>query len=471
MNRSTFRILAAATLTLAAVGAFAQSGPAPAYPLRLSADGRYVVDQANRPFFLNGEAAWALLAQTLPEEAEAYLADRARKGYNAVLVTLVEHKFAVNAPANRAGVQPFKEPGNFNTPNEPYFAHADWLVTKAAEHGIAVLFVPLYPGYKCGDEGWCAEIKQNSPLTMRDYGRYLGNRYKGFPNVLWVVGGDADPFAHGLDKHFREFVAGLREVDTVHLITAHNAPEQSAMDVWTNEPWLSLNNVYTYRDSYPKALSEYRRQGAKPFFLMETAYENEHGSTPQSLRRQAYWTVLSGGAVGHIFGNCPIWSFGAPSAATFCKSSAWQEHLGSDGSTTLAYLGRLFGSRAFHLLVPDADHRVLTAGYESGATYAAAARAGDGSSVIAYLPTRRAVTLDMTRISGAAARAWWFDPRTASATEIGTFPTSGAAVFTPPADGDWVLVVDDATRNLGAPGDRTGGAVPPAAPSNLRLVE
>lgn len=434
------------------------------YSIRLSPDGSYLVDQANRPFFMNGDTAWSLIAQLSQTDANTYLSDRAQKGFNLVLVNLIEHKFATNAPANIAGQAPFTTPGDFNTPNEAYFAHSDWVIKKAAEKGIVVLLAPLYLGYGCGSEGWCAEVKGSSLATMRNYGRYVGNRYKNFPNIIWLIGGDTDPVTNGVAEKVREFVSGIQEVDNTHMFTAHNAPEQAAMDVWPSESWLNINNVYTYNDAYPIALAQFNRAGAKPFFLMETYYENEHSSTPLSLRRQAYWTVLSGGIVGHIFGNCPIWGFNAPSSSSFCAAGTWQSQLSSAGSSTLAYMGRLFASRAFYKLVPDQEHSVLTGGYQSGTTYAAASRASDGSSIIAYIPTSRTVTINLTQIAGTSARAWWFNPRTAAATLINTYPTSGATTFTPPDTNDWVLVLDNASLNLPAPGTSL------ISPKNLRII-
>jgi hypothetical protein len=444
-----------------------QTSGAPNYPLKLSSNGSYLVDHGNQPFFMNGDTAWSLIAQLSQADAGTYLSDRAQKGFNLVLVNLIEHKFAKNAPANLAGQAPFTTGGDFNTPNEAYFANADWVINKAAEKGLVVLLDPLYLGYGCGSEGWCAEVQASSLATMRSYGRYVGNRYKNFPNIIWLIGGDTDPVASGVGAKVREFVAGVQDFDTTHLFTAHNAPEQAAMDVWTSEPWLNLNNVYTYGNAYPVALTQFNRTGAKPFFLIETAYENEHSSTPLSLRRQAYWTVLSGGIAGHIFGNCPIWHFNAPSASSFCASATWQSQLNSTASTTLAYLGRLFLSRAFNMLVPDQTHSVLTVGYQSGTTYAAAARASDGSSVIAYIPTSRAVTIDLSQIAGTSARAWWFNPRTAATTLINTYPTSGTTTFTPPDSNDWVLVLDNDSLNLPAPGTLTQIL---SAPTNLRII-
>ena len=61
--------------------------------------------------------------------------------------------------------------------------------------------------------------------------------------------------------------------------------------------------------------------------------------------------------------------------------------------------------------------------------------------------------VDLGALGGAAARGWWYDPRTGVASEIGTFPVQGEQTFMPPADGpDWVLVVDDAGQGFDAPG-------------------
>ncbi len=438
----------------------AQPGP-PAYPVKLSSDGLYLVDQEGRPFFTNGESAWSLIAQLSREDVEFYLENRRQKGFNLVLANLVEHRFSTNAPGNFYGVQPFTTSGNFGTPNEAYFAHADWVLTKAAEKGLVVLLDPLYLGWECGIDGWCAEVKASSFATMRSYGRYLGARYRSFPNIVWLVGGDTDPVANGVAEKVREFVEGVRENDTVHLFSAANAPEQAAVDPWPSEPWLNLNNIFTYVDAYPAALQQFNRLPFKPFFLLETYYENEHSSTPLSLRRQAYWTVLSGGILGHIFGNCEIWGF----SRGYC-TGPWKPQLESAGSQTLPLVGRLFTSRPFYQLVPDQTHQVLTSGYQSGSTYAATARTTNGSTIIAYVPTQRAVTIDLTKVAGSSAKAWWFNPRSGTPTLVGTFPTSGPTVLMPPDQNDWVLVVDDASLNLPAPGPFAN----PAPPSNLRIV-
>lgn len=62
----------------------------------------------------------------------------------------------------------------------------------------------------------------------------------------------------------------------------------------------------------------------------------------------------------------------------------------------------------------------------------------------------------MDRLAGGTVRASWYDPRVATSQVIGTYPNTGTRPFTPPSSGagnDWVLVLDDASRNFPLPGD------------------
>jgi hypothetical protein len=94
---------------------------------------------------------------------------------------------------------------------------------------------------------------------------------------------------------------GLRASDGgAHLFTAHWSAETSAQD--PGAAGLDLNATYAYAPVYDKSLADHLRPGALPHFLIETACELEHDSTPRSLRAQAYYALLTG-AVGQMFGN------------------------------------------------------------------------------------------------------------------------------------------------------------------------
>ena len=324
---------------------------------------------------------------------------------------------------------------------EKYFTHADWVIRKAAENGIQVLLYPMYLGYKGTDEGWVEEALANGPEKCLDYGRYLGKRYKDFDNIIWLMGGDRHP---GPALEDVDMVAlGIKEYDQRHVFSAHCDPEHSAVDDFSGGRWLDFNTTYTYEIVHAKLLQDYKRTPAMPFILIESSYEGEHNASDVQIRRQAYWAVLCGG-FGHVLGNRPIWLF----------DPGWQKAMDLPGSVSMQFWGELFHSRSWYDLIPDQKHEVVTSGLGEfrGLDYLAAARTSDGSTVIAYMPTSRTIHVDMSKVSGNQVKAWWFDPRNGRAAAAGMFPSSGTHEFTPPGEGDWVLVLDDAAKQLPAPG-------------------
>jgi hypothetical protein len=248
---------------------------------------------------------------------------------------------------------------------------------------------------------------------------------------------------------------GIKEHDKHHLFTAQCAPEFSAVDVFSGGGWLDVNTTYTYSIIHQKCLMDYNRTPVLPYLLIESTYEGEHNASEAQIRRQAYWAILCGG-FGHVFGNWPIWGFGwrAPLGHHRRLGTDWKASLDSPGATSMMHWGNLFRSRAWHELVPDQKHEVVTGGLGEfrGLDYLGVARTADGSTFIAYMPTSRKITIDMSRISGSKAKAFWFDPRIGKTTNAGEFPTKGTREFIPPGEGDWALVLDDTSKGLPPPG-------------------
>lgn len=418
-------------------------------PLTVSANHRYLVDQNRVPYLLQGDAGWSLIVAPNDEEVEQYLRNRRDKGFNAVLVELIEHKYSKKPPLNAAGDAPFLTPGDFTTPNEKYFAHADWVIRKAGEYGLQVLLTPIYLGYLGTDEGWIEEIKKLEPEKCLEYGQYLGKRYKDFDNIIWVMGGDRNP--SDVIEKVDLIALGIREFDKRHLFTAHGNSEPSTPEQFGSGGWLNVNSSYSCETVHERLFRDYNHQPVLPTFLIESCYEGEHNSSEVQIRRQAYWAVLCGG-FGHIFGNNPLWHFEGPSLYPF--EGTWEQAMDLPGSKSMMHWGKLFRSRRWFDLIPDQKHEVVTAGIGEflGNDYLAAGRTLDGNTVIAYMPTKRTIKVDMSKVSGARAVARWFDPSSGRVTEAGAFPTAGILEFTPPAEGDWVLVLDDASQKLPPPG-------------------
>ncbi len=422
--------------------------------LHVSSNGRYLKRADGTPFLMAGDTAWSLIAQLSKTDADYYLQTRSDMGFNLILVNLIEHRLADNAPANYYGDQPFTGKV-FTTPNEAYFAHADYVIGSAAEKGLYVLLDPLYIGWECGPDGWCSDIRASSENDMRAWGRYVGNRYKGYDNIIWLIGGDVNPPSDIKDR-IRAYVAGIEEEDPNHLFTAHNVRGQMAIDPWPSEEWLTVNDVYTTDDALnANAKRAYDVSPAMPFFLLESYYEYEHGATLQELHEQAYAMVLSGG-FGSIFGNCPLWSLGSTTVSAYCTLTDWKTQLHSTGSEDAIRAKNLLLSREWDALVPDFGHIVMTGGYGTLGQddYATAALTSGGSTFIAYLPSQRAVTVNTGAISGGSIRSWWYNPRDGTYVDLGTATKVSTRTYTTPASSgpDWVLVVDDASAGYGPPG-------------------
>lgn len=418
-------------------------GIAASLPLRIGPTGRYLVDPAGAPVLLHTDTAWGLIVAVDRADATLYLNDRQARGVNAVIVNLIEHtsygSFTwADAPKNRAGDAPFLTPGDFTTPNERYFAHVDWVLAQAEARGMTVLLTPAYLGYAKSAQSWYKEYLANGVEKCREYGRYLGRRYRDRLNIVWVMFGDRDP--DDSEPMINALAEGIHEMAPAHLMTAHFHSGHSARAM-TRASWLTLDLAYTNDVTQTLCLEEYARTPPMPFLLFEAHYENEWRSVVADQRRQAY-TALLCGAMGQALGNLPLWKFGI----------GWQEALNSPAAQQMVHVRALFLSRAWHELVPDVDRTVIYA-KGGGAKFIPGARTRNGETVIAYVPVGGAeVRVDMTKLSGDWVRAWWFNPRDGTATLINDYRASAMQKFVPPDGQDWVLVLDDASKRFRLPG-------------------
>ena len=418
-----------------------QPGASP-FPLVMSPNRRYLLNSRGEPFLIHGDTAWSLIADLSREEADIYLQDRAARGFNTLLVNLIEHQFARKAPRNYYGAEPLTRRGDFSTPNEAYFAHADYVLRRARELGFTVLLVPAYLGYGGGSEGWYQELTANSSSALLAYGRFLGQRYRAFDNIIWTHGGDYNPPNRNV---VRRIVEGIRQYDADALTTAHTAPESAAVDYWGGDSWLTLNNIYTYGPVYSAAWAQYRRSGPMPFFLLESAYEYEQGASTTRLRTQAYHALLSG-AAGHVFGNNPIWHFSSP--GLYSAPVTWRQALNSPGSRSMQHLKSLFDSVPWWTLEPDMQGQLITSGARSGQDRAVAAYSADGSLALAYVPSIRDVTFNLRALAGPRVSATWYDPSNGTYSTAAGSPFSGngprvlrAPRYNSAGTGDWVLIL------------------------------
>jgi YD repeat-containing protein len=120
----------------------------------------------------------------------------------------------------------------------------------------------------------------------------------------------------------------------------------------------------------------------------------------------------------------------------------------------MRHVRNLMLSRPFLTRVPDQTLLASPAG--DGADHVQATRDADGSYAFVYLPTGRRVSVDLRKLRGPKLKAWWFDPRTGTATAAGEIASDAPREFDPPGEpgrgNDWVLVLDDASSGFPPPG-------------------
>jgi uncharacterized protein DUF4038/collagenase-like protein with putative collagen-binding domain len=411
------------------------------FPLHISPDRRRLLDADGLPFLVQGDAAWSIIANLPLEDAVRYLDDRRAKGFNTVLVNLIEHLFSHDPPRDLAGREPFTTPGDMSTPNDAYFDAAERVLEACTERGFLVVLAPTYIGYRhergggvsSHMDGWYDEIVATGPDGCRRYGEYLGRRFGRFANIMWCIGGDWHPDASrpGLDAT----AAGIRSAGVKTLFTAHVHPETSPLEAFAGSDWLDVNVTYTYGIVHQEMIKDWRRDPAWPFFLVESTYEGEHNASELQIRRQAWWSVLCG-ANGHIMGNHPIWLFW----------TGWQAALDLPGSVAMARWGGFFRSLRWADLRPDVDRRILTGGLgeSRGLDRATAAVSADGSTAVIYTPARRPLEVQLSGMTGPRLSIEWFEPATGHRMSGGLVATEGTAWFTPPFAEDAVLVLTTA---------------------------
>jgi hypothetical protein len=451
-------------------GAPAAGGAAPASELALSVsgDGRHLVDAEGEPFFWLGDTAWSMANNLDRDEVELYLDTRVEQGFNVIQTVAVFPQAGGDDP-NRYGDRPYNgglenlvvtegaDPGDDT--QYDFWDHLDFVIAEAAERGLRVALLPAWADKQVGEV-----VTEDNAAA---FGEFLGARYPD-GQVIWVMGGDEG--ADGVEDVWRELARGVAIGDTggedysTTLMTYHPIGDRSSADWFHDDEWLDFNMVqgghclrYQLRQEIVE--STYGESPAKPFLDGEPIYE-EHPycwkpgdgySTPQDVRRDAYWSVFAG-AAGHTYGHHSVWQFTSDERpAVLDARGKWSDALGDEAAGQMRHLKALMESRPYTTAVPDDD--LLPSGAGSGTERLVATRAGDGAFLMVYSPDGAAFEADLSAIPGGQARTWWFDPRTGEATDAGSAPTS-EGTFTPPSRDDWVLVADDPSRGFEAPGSR-----------------
>ena len=154
--------------------------------LEVTKDGHYLQFADGSPFFWLGDTGWELFHRlTLPEIKE-YLDNRSAKGFTVIQAVVLAEFGGLRKP-NQYGQLPLinSDPA---TPNNQYFEVIDSAIHMARQRN---LFIGLLPSW--GDKiikAWGEGPVVFDSTNAYSYGKWLGNRYKNEPNIIWILGGD-----------------------------------------------------------------------------------------------------------------------------------------------------------------------------------------------------------------------------------------------------------------------------------------
>jgi len=424
--------------------------------LQVSDNGRFLQHANGDPFFYLGETAWEFFHRLSYEEADMFLENRREKGFTVIQAVILAEENGLIAPSINGEV-PLVDL-DLNKPNEKYFLFVDSLVELAASKGLYMGLLPTW-GDKV-DKKWGQGPVIFNPENAYTYGKYLGNRYKDQNNIIWINGGDRE--CKGNEEVWDALARGIRSVDNNHLMTFHPMGPGSSSECFQEADWLDFNMHQSghgdrYIPNYRKVMADYALSPVKPCMDAEPIYESHPFSwNPKNgiagadeVRRAAYWALFSG-AHGHTYGNHCIWQFYSEKVKPVnYPPMQWFEALDLPGAWDMIHVRRLMESRPMLHRYPDQS---IIFGSAGGTVDHIAATQGDGYAFI-YLPSNHEVIVEFRHIKGEAFKTWWFNPRNGEAIFIKDIEGRPRESFRVPVTGvDWVLVIDDASRNFAEPG-------------------
>ena len=443
--------------------------------LKVSDNHRFLVTSEGKPFFYLGDTAWELFHRLDRADADTYLEKRAGQGFSVVQAVAIA-EFDGHTVPNAYGHLPLTDldparPAVTPGPDNDYWDHVDHIVNQANAKGLYVGFLPTWGRY------WHLRPNDAKQLFTKEnaeiYGQWLGERYKD-NGIIWILGGDRSVNTEEHKEILRAMARGLIKGDGgKHLITFHPNGGQGSSKWFHGDEWLSFNmrqngHGTEFTGRYDNTKRDYDLEPTKPVIDGEPIYEghpisfnakNLGHSIAADVRRPLYWDLFSG-AFGHTYGHHSVWGFWKPGVVPINDPlMPWTEAVDQPGANQMIHGKRLIESRPFLSRVPDdsliVTDRVATSVPGAGRYRFVATRDTDGSYAMIYAPIGRKFKVRMDKISGQSIKAWWFNPRDGKATSIGDFTDKSDREFTPPNPGeqlDWVLVLDDASKNYPPPG-------------------
>lgn len=426
--------------------------------LKVSKNGRYLQHVDGTPFLWLGGTAWSMYIHANREDVRDYLDNRQAKGVTAIQAAAYPFAYPDGEDnyANRFGHRPFEgtpanpnlgtprivEGGSPDNPND-YWDHSDFMVRETKKRGMCFAILPCWGSGFVNNHDWGGwHDVQFTANQARAYGKFLADRYKNEPHIIWVLGGDTAPTAGVGDRRavYRAMaegiVAGGGGQDNV-LLTYHPCPPRSSSEWFHDDPWLDFNMIETHKSQdrvVGVVTTDYNKIPTKPTMLGEGHYESE-GAGILGIHRDAFHAYLSGG-MGYVYGHglpVAVWDF----------QGNWRSKLDADGAMDLPHIKTLMTSREWWKWIPDQD--IIKKGKKSGAEEKVAVKSSDGDEIIIYFADNSPASIQLNRITTAGTvNGMWFNPSDGNIASAGKgYVTAETIKFAPPQSWlDAVLILE-----------------------------
>jgi hypothetical protein len=441
--------------------------------IQVTPNGHYLRFTDGTPFFWLGDTGWELFHRLTFEEIDRYFSNRESKGFNVIQAVVLAEMEGLTK-SNRYGEVPFHNL-NPDSPNEKYFHFVDSVIRLAAKKKLYIGLLPTW-----GDKVtqlWGAGPVVFNPDNAYRYGLWLGRRYREYPNIIWILGGDRPAVQDSNDWRpvWRAMSKGILE-GTLNqaLITYHpSGGNFSTSQFIHNESWLDINMIQSGHGGghdvpiWNLITRDRNLLPVKPVLDAEPNYE-DHPVNPwptwnpengyyrdYDVRKQIYRSVFAG-ACGVTYGHHSIWQFWSPREEKINHADRyWTDALDRPGSCQAGYLRKLIESRPPLSRIPD--QTIIQEGQGEKGEYMTAFRDSAGTYIMLYVPVGKKFTLNTSGIHAAKIAGWWVNPRNAEVKKAGIFKNKGILTLTSPSVGlenDWVLVLDNTACRYPGPSVR-----------------
>ena len=437
--------------------------------LMVSSNNRYLQFENGRPFFWLGDTGWLVPQHLDRSEVEYYFNKCRRAGYNMVQIQVMDAVPSYNI----YGQQSLPYGWDFSKADPEgvysYWDHLDYIVRKAEQNGIYIGMVAIW-----GSQVQAGNINAEQ---AKAYGKFLAERYKNNPNIIWIIGGDIQGNIH--PEVWDALATSIKSIDNKHLMTFHPRGRYTSAKWWSKASWMDFhtfqsghrkygqrmgNKDYpipdsTEEDNWMYVDSTWAYKPIKPVLDDEPSYEdipkglhdaNEARWQDYDVRRYAYWSVFAG-SCGHTYGHNAIMQMLKPGYPTGYGSDgtvkSWYQALEDPGYNQMQYLNDLMLSFPYFERIPDQS--ILVG--KNGVKYDRLIATRGKDYMLIYNYNSNVMKIDLRKISGKKKLLWWFNPSDGAISFIGTADnkiiTVSPQIEKSDKVNDRVLIAIDAEKN------------------------